>query len=102
MLLSRISFWLSLLWFVWDLSFVSSRTAFAVGLSLMMVIGDTLTYTLGAMKPETANADVITADAVAKQEALNKVSDEYWQWLWESWRWFCADLLCAARYRLRK
>jgi hypothetical protein len=68
----------------------------------MMVIGDTLTYTLGAMKPETANADVITADAVAKQEALNKVIDEYWQWLREFRRWFCADLLCFARSRLRK
>jgi hypothetical protein len=74
--LSRMFFWLSLLWFAWDLSFVSGRTVFAAGLLLMMNIGDTLTYTLGAMKPETADKDVITADAVAKQETLNKVSGE--------------------------
>jgi uracil phosphoribosyltransferase len=42
----------------------------------MVATGDTLTYTLGAMKPETADKDVITADAVAKQETLNKVSHE--------------------------
>ena len=39
--------------------------------------GDTLTYTLGAMKPETVSASVITADDTAKQLALNKVSDHY-------------------------
>jgi hypothetical protein len=41
---------------------------------MMDITGDTLTYTLGAMKPETAGASVITADADAKQLALNKVS----------------------------
>lgn len=41
--------------------------------------GDTLTYTLGAMRPETAKADVITADAVAKQVALNKVSHNFYE-----------------------
>ena len=35
--------------------------------------GDTLTYRLGAMKPETASASVVTADETAKQLALNKV-----------------------------
>jgi hypothetical protein len=67
---------LSLLWSAWDLSFVGGHAVFAAGFSLTMATGDTLTYTLGAMKPETARADVITADAVVKQEALNKVSDE--------------------------
>lgn len=44
-------------------------------LKLMKVmIGDTLTYTLGAMKPETASASVVTADETAKQLTLNKVS----------------------------
>lgn len=41
---------------------------------MMGKIGDTLTYTLGAMKPETVSASVITADDTAKQLALNKVS----------------------------
>ena len=45
-----------------------------VRLELIDVIGDTLTYTLGAMKPETVSASVITADDTAKQLALNKVS----------------------------
>jgi hypothetical protein len=45
-----------------------------VRLELIDVIGDTLTYTLGAMKPETVRASVITADDTAKQLALNKVS----------------------------
>jgi hypothetical protein len=36
--------------------------------------GDTLTYTMGVMRPETASASVVTADADAKQLALNKVS----------------------------
>lgn len=44
---------------------------------LIIVAGDTLTYTLGAMKPETASASVVTADATAKQLALNKVSSHY-------------------------
>jgi hypothetical protein len=44
---------------------------------LTTVTGDTLTYTLGAMKPETAKASVVTADATAKQLALNKVSDKH-------------------------
>ena len=43
-------------------------------LELMGETGDTLTYTLGAMKPETVSASVITADDTAKQLALNKVS----------------------------
>jgi hypothetical protein len=42
---------------------------------LTVASGDTLTYTLGAMKPETAKAAMITADAVEKQVALNKVGD---------------------------
>lgn len=46
-------------------------------LELTMSKGDTLTYTLGAMKPETVSASVITADDTAKQLALNKVSDHY-------------------------
>ena len=41
---------------------------------MVVVAGDTLTYTLGAMRPETAKASVITADEDAKQLALNKVS----------------------------
>lgn len=41
---------------------------------MMGKTGDTLTYTLGAMKPETVSASVITADDTAKQLALNKVS----------------------------
>jgi hypothetical protein len=40
---------------------------------MMDETGDTLTYTLGAMKPESAEASVISADATAKQLALNKV-----------------------------
>jgi hypothetical protein len=40
--------------------------------------GDTFTYTLGAMKPETADAEVVTADATAKQLALNKVSEKHY------------------------
>ena len=41
------------------------------------LLGQPLTYTLGAMKPETVSASVITADDTAKQLALNKVSDHY-------------------------
>ena len=63
---------------------------------LTTAIGDTLTYTLGAMKPETVNADVITADAAAKQLALNKVSGSY------DAKSSNADLLRAARSPLRK
>lgn len=33
-----------------------------------------MTYQLGAMKPETTVEETITADAVAKQVALDKVS----------------------------
>lgn len=40
---------------------------------LTVAPGDTLTYTLGALKPETANADTVTADELAKQVALDKV-----------------------------
>jgi hypothetical protein len=39
----------------------------------MLGKGDTLTYTLGAMKPESASASVVTAGANAKQLALNEV-----------------------------
>jgi len=35
--------------------------------------GDTLTYRLGAMKPETVNEEMVTADDRAKQVALDKV-----------------------------
>lgn len=49
--------------------------------------GDTLTYTLGAMKPESAEASVISADATAKQLALNKVSGCCW--LEMDLLWFC-------------
>jgi hypothetical protein len=35
--------------------------------------GDTLTYQLGAMKPETTGEETVTADALAKQVALDKV-----------------------------
>ncbi|GAB7325725.1 hypothetical protein MBLNU13_g09686t3 [Cladosporium sp. NU13] len=41
---------------------------------LGLIVCDTLTYTLGAMKPETVSASVITADDTAKQLALNKIS----------------------------
>ena len=40
---------------------------------LTCATGDTLTYTLGAMKPETVKEEVVTADAMAKQVALDKV-----------------------------
>jgi len=53
-------------------------------LKLMIVAGDTLTYTLGAMRPETATASVVTADADAKQLALNKVSVYCWLWMYGS------------------
>jgi ribose 5-phosphate isomerase RpiB len=36
--------------------------------------GDTLTYQLGAMKPETTVEETVTADELAKQVALDKVS----------------------------
>ena len=48
---------------------------------MVVVAGDTLTYTLGAMRPETAKASVITADEDAKQLALNKVVDIV-EWTW--------------------
>jgi hypothetical protein len=32
-----------------------------------------LTYQLGAMKPETTGEETVTADALAKQVALDKV-----------------------------
>lgn len=41
---------------------------------LGLIVCDTLTYILGAMKPETAGADMVTADALEKQVALDKVS----------------------------
>lgn len=42
--------------------------------------GDTLTYTLGAMKPETVIKEVVTADAIAKQVALDKVRHSLFVW----------------------
>lgn len=58
---------------------------------MMAVTGDTLTYTLGAMRPETASASVITADADAKQLALNKVSCCCWLEMDYLWFWKNAD-----------
>jgi hypothetical protein len=40
----------------------------------MLVSGDTLAYTLGAMKPEFGLAEVVTAEDSDKQSTLDKVS----------------------------
>ena len=56
-----------------------------------MLTGDTLTYQLGAMKPETTVEETVTADELAKQVALDKVS--WWglsvgdvDGLWTCWQ----------------
>jgi hypothetical protein len=43
---------------------------------LTVVSGDTLAYTLGAMNPEFALADVVTAEDTDKQSVLDKVSGD--------------------------
>ena len=53
----------------------------------MVMTGDTLTYTLGAMRPEVASASVVTADADAKQLVLNKVSGYCWLRMYFFWFW---------------
>lgn len=69
---------------------------FHIDSPLTTFTGDTLTYTLGAMKPETVNEEVITADAAAKQLALNKVSGGH------NSRLSSADSIPFSRFRLRK
>jgi len=61
-----------------------------------------LTYTLGAMKPETAKASVVTADATAKQLALNKVSENVLSRIFYLCYGYDVDLVCVNRYPSRQ
>lgn len=53
------------------------QICFESAIGLTIATGDTLTYRLGAMKPETTGEETITADDLAKQVALDKVSRSF-------------------------
>lgn len=58
-----------------------SKHRLAATFWLTVALGDTMAFTLGAMKREFAMADVVIAEDAHKQVVLDKVSRNSWSWL---------------------